>query len=74
MRDPLLEEANRRAHKVSRMAAKERQAWRTVMQSHAGHDTVRPLYDAWTERTDELNAALDAYEEIERRQEREATA
>ena len=65
MSDPLLEEANRRAHRLARIVVHRRRLL---------HD-IRSMTLEDLRRLDrEHDAACDAYEEIERRQEREATA
>ena len=67
MRDPLLEEANRAAHKGMR-EAKMLCGWLDI------EDTGALLPDRARLAHERLHKAVKAYEEIERRQEKEATA
>ncbi len=62
-RDPLLEESNRAAHRVARVALRKRALWDLPQDSDE--------FLRYREILEDLNVALDAYEEIERRAQRE---
>ncbi len=67
-----LEEANRCAHTIARLAARRvrlESTWHSAHGSTQKRDLARKLYNT----NIEIDGAVDAYEEIERRAQTEAT-
>lgn len=71
-RDPLLEEANRRAHRLARAACALEVVGKDTYLYPQGVTAVR-AYVISSKTWDELERYRDAYEEIEQRQIEEAT-